>query len=280
MPRVLIAGLGLIGGSIGIRLRASGWRVAFVDPQVSLEAARAAGAADERWSTGTGGTYGTDGIYGTNGNPPEGIGPIGPIGPIVPSDAPSAPDLIILATPVDTAVAMLRTLRTSATVTSVCSVMAPLRDAATTHFIAGHPMAGSQERGLSAAHGDLFENHRWFVDADDPLVDAMIAACGAIRDRVEAREHDAGVALTSHLPQILSTALAAYLDEDQLRFAGSGLRTFLRLAGSDGSVWAPIVAANREHLAPHADALAKLVRAIIDGDVAAFDKARKLYDAL
>ncbi|HEX9985652.1 MAG TPA: prephenate dehydrogenase/arogenate dehydrogenase family protein [Thermoanaerobaculia bacterium] len=278
MPRVLIAGLGLIGGSIGIRLRASGWRVAFVDPQVSPEAARGAEAADERWSTRDDGTYGTDG---TNGSPPEGISPIGPIGPIGPIVSPGPPpDLIILATPVDIAVRILRTLRTPATVTSVCSVMAPLRDAATTRFIAGHPMAGSQERGLAAARADLFENHRWFVDADDPLVDSMIDACGAIRDRVDAREHDAGVALTSHLPQILSTALAAYLDEDQLRFAGSGLRTFLRLAGSDGSVWAPIVAANREQLARHAEELAKLVRAIIDGDVAAYDQARKLYDAL
>jgi prephenate dehydrogenase len=244
---VLIVGLGLIGGSAGMALRRRGWRVAYLDPHVSLEDARRTGAADERV---------------------ERIG-----------DA----EVIVLATPVDAAVGLLQTLQTDAVVTSTCSVMRPLRAAARGAFVAGHPLAGSQESGLAAARADLFEGKPWFVDAEDVLVDEMVRDCGAVRERVDAEEHDAAVALTSHLPQVLSTALAAHLHgrDDLLRFAGSGLRTFLRLAGSDAEVWAPVLAANRELLAPHAETIAALVRQIIEGDPRdAFEKARAVWRAL
>jgi prephenate dehydrogenase len=244
---VLIVGLGLIGGSAGMALRRQRWRVAYLDPHVPLEDAKGAGAADERV---------------------ESIG-----------DA----EVIVLATPVDAAVALLQTLETNAVVTSTCSVMRPVRAAARSAFVAGHPMAGSQESGLAAARADLFEGKPWFVDAEDARVDALVRDCGAVLERVGAEEHDAAVALTSHLPQVLSTALAAYLHErgDLLRFAGSGLRTFLRLAGSDAGVWAPVLAANRDQLAPHAEAIAALVRQIIEGDPRdAFEKARAVWRAL
>lgn len=244
---VHIVGLGLIGGSVGMALRRRGWRVAYLDPHVSLDEARNAGAADERV---------------------EQI-----------SDA----EIIVLATPVDAAVALLRTLETNAVVTSTCSVMRALREVARGTFVAGHPMAGSQESGLAAARADLFEGKPWFVDRDNALVDALVSDCGAVLERVHPEEHDAAVALTSHLPQVLSTALAAYLHdrEDLHRFAGSGLRTFLRLAGSDADVWAPVLAANRDQLAPHAEAIAAIVRQIIEGDPRdAFEKARAVWRAL
>jgi prephenate dehydrogenase len=244
---VLIVGLGLIGGSAGMALRRRRWRVRYLDPHVSLEDATRAGAADERV---------------------EGMG-----------DA----EVIVLATPVDAAVALLQTLETNAVVTSTCSVMRAVRAAARGAFVAGHPMAGSQESGLAAARADLFEGKPWFVDAEDVRVDALVRDCGAVLERVDAEEHDAAVALTSHLPQVLSTALAAYLHErdDLLRFAGSGLRTFLRLAGSDADVWAPVLAANGDQLAPHAEAIAALVRQIIEGDPCdAFEKARAVWRAL
>jgi prephenate dehydrogenase len=244
---VLIVGLGLIGGSVGKALRRRGWRVAYLDPHVSLEDATRVGAADERV---------------------ERIG---------------AAEIIVLATPVDAAVALLQTLETSAVVTSTCSVMRALREAARGTFVAGHPMAGSHESGLAAARADLFEGKPWFVDSEDPRVDELVRDCGAVLERVVAEEHDAAVALTSHLPQVLSTALAAYLHDrdDLLRFSGSGLRTFLRLAGSDADVWAPVLAANRDQLAPHADAIAALVRQIIEGDPRdAFEKARAVWRAL
>jgi prephenate dehydrogenase len=244
---VLIVGLGLIGGSGGMALRRRGWRVAYLDPHVSLDDARRASAADERV---------------------ESVGEA---------------EVIVLATPVDAAVALLQTLETNAVVTSTCSVMRALRSAARGAFVAGHPMAGSQESGLAAARADLFEGKPWFVDAEDARVDSLVRDCGAVLERVDAEEHDGAVALTSHLPQVLSTALAAYLHErdDLLRFAGSGLRTFLRLAGSDADVWAPVLAGNRDQLAPHAEAIAALVRQIIEGDPRdAFEKAQAVWRAL
>jgi prephenate dehydrogenase len=243
-PRALIAGLGLIGGSIGIALRRRGWHVAFLDRDRDLVPGE---AADERVES---------------------------------LDA--AADVVILATPVDVAVTMLASSR-APLITSVCSVMAPLRAIADDRFVAGHPLTGSQERGLRAARADLFNGAAWFIDRDNPVVRRVITDCGARVELVEAGEHDRAVALTSHLPQILSTALAALLHDQNvdLRFAGPGLQTFLRLAGSDVSVWSPILAANRQNLQPHAEAIQRLVREIVDGDPAdAFAKANQLFSKL
>jgi len=192
-------------------------------------------------------------------------------------------DVVILATPVDVALSSLITHRSSP-ITSVCSVMSPLRAAADANgiaFVAGHPLAGSERRGLAAARGDLFEGKTWFVDRDEPLVNEIIAACGARIERVTAEEHDRAVALTSHLPQLLSTALAALAGAHEAeRFAGGGLRTFLRLAESDATVWMPVLAANRANIAPYADELMRLARAILDGDAAAFARAQQFVRRL
>jgi prephenate dehydrogenase len=240
----MIAGLGLIGGSIGIALRRRGWHVAFFDSDRDLHPRE---AADERvWS--------------------------------LDADA----DVLILATPVDVAINLLADAR-APVVTSVCSVMAPLRAAGDERFIAGHPLAGSEQRGIAAARADLFNDATWFIDRDNSVVREIIAACGAKAELVDATEHDRAVALTSHLPQVLSTALAAYLHDQNadLRFAGPGLRTFLRLAGSEVSVWLPILDANRENLQPHLNGIAEIVRKIVNGDPAgAFAKANELLNNL
>lgn len=248
MPRrALIVGLGLIGGSIGIALRNRGWHVAFDDPFVSLDEARARGAADAA------------------------AGDV-------------AADVVVLATPIDVALRLLdqQLARQGATVTTVCSVLAPFTAAAASHgrFVAGHPMAGSHERGLGAARADLFRDARWFVDRHDDAVAALIADCGAIDELVDASEHDRAMAEVSHLPQLLSTALAAHLDERLLRFAGPGLQTFLRLAGSDAAVWRPILDANREQIVPHAESVAELVQRILDGDDEPFGRAQHLFEQL
>lgn len=242
---LLIIGLGLIGGSAGIALRRRGWRVRYIDDSVNIDDARLREAADER------------------------------------AEAIGADDFVLLATPVDAALALLPSLRGPST--SVCSVMQPLREIANAQFVAGHPMAGSHERGLAAARGELFEGKRWFLDAHDDEVEQLVRDCGGIADFVDAAEHDRAVALTSHLPQVLSTALAAHLGEheDMLRFAGSGLATFLRLAGSDAEVWKPVLEANRANLAPHAEEVARIAREIIEGDPTdAFARAQNLWRKL
>ena len=239
--RALIAGLGLIGGSIGMALRARGWRIAFRDPHVSLDEARNAGAADDE----------------------EGDGA----------------DLVVLATNVDVAVGLLKEIE-APLITSVCSVMQPLRAAAgAKNFVAGHPLAGSHERGLGAARADLFEGKRWFIESRSYEVEEMIRDCGAIGEVVDPREHDDAVALTSHLPQVLSTALAAYAQRSGIdtRFAGSGLKTFLRLAASDASVWMPVVDGNREAIDKHLAAVIEIARTLYER---AFTDAQQFVAAI
>ena len=255
-PRALIAGLGLIGGSIGMALRARGWHVAYVDPNVDAQDAKRAGAADER----------ADSL-----------------------DARA--DIAVIATPVDVAVRLLGTGHW-ALGTSVCSVMQPLKDAAkNANFIAGHPLAGSHERGLGAASADLLRDRVWFIEKHDDLLDRLVNDCGARIEIVSAKEHDAAVALTSHLPQLLSTALAAYLsgeserraasgERELLDFAGTGLDTFLRLASSDASVWAPVFEANRANLAPHIDNVMIIVGKILEGDTSIFGGAKRFARSL
>ena len=241
-PRALIAGLGLIGGSIGMALRARGWRVSYLDPSVELDAAKRSGAAETR-AVDFGGA-----------------------------------DIVVIATPVDAALEMMKRMP-SVRATSVCSVMAPLRSIAEMRqlpFVAGHPLAGSHERGLDAARGGLFEGKRWFIDRGDELVSRMIDDCGAKEERVDAAEHDRAIALTSHLPQLLSTALGALIDEKgDVRFAGTGLTTFLRLAGSDASVWSSVFEANGSNVAGGLDEVVRIARAILEGDKAAFAKAQR-----
>jgi len=232
-PRALVVGLGLIGGSIGKRLRARGWFIAYNDYSVELDAARAAGAADEKREDVTDRDF----------------------------------DLAILAAPVEDSIDQGRRLNVGVA-TSVCSVMGALRDNVyTDQFIAGHPMAGSHESGLHAADASLFEGKRWFVDSRHPLVEKMIRDCGANMTVVDAQKHDHAVAVTSHLPQLLSTALASYLNDlDVVNYAGTGLRDFLRLADSHPSIWMPVFGANRGAIQEHLERVVRNAERIADGD--------------
>lgn len=250
--RALIAGLGLIGGSIGIALRRRNWHVEYVDPYVDEATAIEAEAADER----------VDSIT-------------------------SHADVIIIATPVDVAFDLVRGLPSNAISTSVCSVMEPLRNLADSRglgpaFIAGHPMAGSERRGVAAASASLLRGKRWFVDRVTPVIEEMVGDCEAILELVDPADHDRAVALTSHLPQVLSTALAAHLGESEAdaRFAGTGLRTFLRLAESDASVWMSILGANRDHVDRHLERIIEIVREMLSGDDRPFERARETMKKL
>lgn len=215
-PHVTIVGLGLIGGSLGKALVRQGWNVSYLDPRVEESDARQAQAAARR-------------LAGVDDVPPG--------------------SLIVLATPVDVALREIETFPSLLNpITSVCSVMEPLQKLAAERgyrFVAGHPLAGSHKAGLAAADWRLFEGKPWFLaDGVADLEAARMAeAVGARVVRVAAAEHDRSVALTSHLPQLLSTALAAMIDRsgvDLERFAGTGLQTFLRLARSERSVWEPV----------------------------------------
>lgn len=127
------------------------------------------------------------------------------------------------------------------------------------YFAGGHPMAGKEKGGVEAADPTLFQERLWVLTTDqgcaDPRFDALrdlVIAIGAKPVLMNAAEHDAAVARTSHLPQLLSTALAASLErsyhEETPVLSGPGLLDATRLALSPFSVWKDILATNRDEI--------------------------------
>lgn len=256
MREATIVGLGLIGGSIGKALAAAGWSVSFLDPAVTADEARAARAAQEKLAA-------IDGLS------PECV--------------------VILSMPIDVTTRMIEQIPPIPNLlTSVCSVMSPLESAArrrSLNFVAGHPLAGSHLRGLGAADAELFRGRPWFVDESaGGAIDAIIGACGATKTVVSSSVHDRAIALTSHLPQLLSTALASLVHEsgvDTSLFAGSGLKTFLRLAGSDRSVWHSVFESNSENIDLALARLEEIIREIANGDDDEhFERAQRTFERL
>lgn len=124
-----------------------------------------------------------------------------------------------------------------------------------TSFVGTHPMSGRESSGASSAQADLFEGRAWFMtpsakisDSACELVKNFIQLLGATPYVISAAEHDDLMARISHLPQVLSSLLAAsLLDRDSgVDLAGQGLRDMTRLAGSDGELWSQILMENRE----------------------------------
>jgi prephenate dehydrogenase len=121
-------------------------------------------------------------------------------------------------------------------------------------FLGGHPMAGKERRGAAEADPDLFLGRTYILTptedtpADHEFI-GWIRKIGAVPVGMTAQEHDRVVALTSHLPQLLSTALAATLaerliDPGHLLAAGPGLADMTRLAASSYEIWRDILATN------------------------------------
>jgi len=170
--------------------------------------------------------------------------------------------VVLLALPVSGILAALRRLpfRAGQLVTDAGSVKAAVMAAAASlpagvDFVGGHPMAGSEASGYEAARADLFAGATWaLAGADEPAarVALLVAELGATPLLCDAAEHDRVVALTSHLPQLLATALAAELESrgEPLATAllGPGGRSSLRLAGSSLEVWRDVLDHNRDEV--------------------------------
>jgi prephenate dehydrogenase len=185
-------------------------------------------------------------------------------------EAIAAAAVVLLALPVGAILAALRRLpfRAGQLVTDAGSVKVAVMAAAAAlpagvDFVGGHPIAGSEESGHEAARADLFAGATWALvssagarpgDDDDALarVSHLVRALGAVPFPCDAAEHDRVVALTSHLPQILATTLAAELQSRDETLAdallGPGGRAFLRLAGSSFDVWRDILDQNADEI--------------------------------
>jgi prephenate dehydrogenase len=228
LPTVKVVGTGLLGTSIGLGLTAGGARVVLADPSptaLALATDLGAGAAFGRAGADVG--------------------------------------LVVVAAPPDvTADAVLAELAAhpAATVTDVASVKSGIlervgaRGGDLSRYVGGHPLAGRERSGPVAARGDLFIGRPWVVcagqKADGDRVGAvrrLALALGAVPVVMGAADHDASVAVVSHVPQVAASLVAARLrqaPDGAVALAGQGLRDVTRIAASDPLLWAQILAAN------------------------------------
>lgn len=275
--RLLIVGLGLIGGSLAAALRKAGFQgeIMACDPD-----AREIARGVEMGLIDGGSTRLAD-------------------------QAPGA-SMIVLAVPVlamESVMGELATLNPALAgqvVTDVGSTKAAIRDAARKVFghmpptlVLGHPIAGSEKSGVAAANPGLYAAHNVILtpmpetDADAlARVRTLWQACGARVLEMDVARHDDVLAQTSHLPHLLAFSLVDTLARqdqrlDIFRYAAGGFRDFTRIAGSDPVMWRDIFTANREAVLASLDdfeaGLARLRTAVenSDGDamLATFDRA-------
>jgi prephenate dehydrogenase len=151
-------------------------------------------------------------------------------------------------------------------------------------FVPGHPIAGSEQSGAVAADGALFAGRNVILtpvsetapDASG-LVTKLWQTCGARVTTMSAAAHDRVMAAVSHLPHMLAFALVGELTSredsaDLFSYAGSGFRDFTRIAASSPSMWRDVALANRaalqEELARYRAALDSAARMLAEGDAA------------
>ncbi|MBI4459985.1 MAG: prephenate dehydrogenase [Acidobacteria bacterium] len=240
--QITICGVGLIGGSVGMALKKGGFpgRIVGYGPPVTLEKAQRAGAIDE----------GCPNL----------------------ADAVRQADVVYLATPILAILELLGKLapllKQEALVTDAGSTKAAICERANSFFpgkpwfVGGHPMAGKESTGIENAEAGLFQGARYALTPysrhhlDPPVVRAFMGWLDRIGARIlilDAEVHDEIVTWTSHLPQLVSTALAVAVMEnlkvpEDLEVSAGGLRDASRLAESAYGVWRDICLTNAENL--------------------------------
>lgn len=239
-----IVGVGLIGGSLALALRQGKYRgkILGVSSESTLAEARELGIIDEGFS------------YAELG------------------DAVAAADLVVLAGPIAVIMEQLRTigsmgvaLKSGLTITDVGSTKrAVLRVAAESlpahvSFVGGHPLAGSEQRGVSAADPFLFQNAYYVLtpsasteSTEVQRLGEFVGLTGARVLVLDAEDHDRIAATISHIPQLVAVTLVNSLEElgsnleHGKHLAAGGFRDMTRIASSSYSVWRDIIGTNRD----------------------------------
>ena len=237
--RLVIVGIGLIGGSFGLAARRAGLarEVIGVAPRGgTLGKAVEMGACD--WAT-------TD-----------------------VSEAASGADFVLLAPPVGQMESICRPIAplvqagaivtdAGSTKAEIVRVCAPLF--ANAHFIGGHPMAGSERAGVEAARADLFDGANWILTPTAQteakatrILAGALEQIGASVIEMGAARHDEVLAVTSHLPHMTAAALmhvfAGTKDENAAQLVAGGWRDSTRIAAGSSEMWRDIALANRAAL--------------------------------
>lgn len=252
---VRIVGSGLLGASLGLRLRQLGARVQLEDASpASAALARDLGA-----------------------------------GEIATEDSP-APRLVVVATPPDVSGDVVKASLDrfpEAVVTDVASVKARIVGEVAGHpgadrYAGSHPMAGRERSGAIAADADLFVGRPWVItpvgglpegDGRPPrgeeavrAVQRLALAVGSLPVVMDAAAHDTAAAVVSHMPQLIASLVAGELRSapaQALELAGQGLRDVTRIAHSDSRLWAAIIAENAPAVAASLRGVAKNLDALI-----------------
>ncbi|MCR4413990.1 MAG: prephenate dehydrogenase/arogenate dehydrogenase family protein [Thermoguttaceae bacterium] len=273
---VAIVGVGLIGGSIGMALRARGLadRVIGVGRrQASLRTARRVGA-----------------VTNTTVELAKGV---------------AEADLVVVCTPVGRIVEDVRRAAEH------CPEGTLLTDAGSTkqrivealdgqlprgcRFLGSHPLAGSEKAGAANARADLFEGRVALLTPtrntraeDFDALEAFWSQLGSVVIQMSPADHDRALALTSHLPHLIAAALAGVQSECYFRLAGAGLLDTTRIAAGDPELWRQIFVQNRQNVLAALDQfeaqLSAFRAAIRDGNEDALEEllaiAKKNRDAL
>ena len=267
--QALVLGLGLIGGSIALALRDSGWRVIGRDSDgARVSTAIERGIIDAEWVDG-------DDV-----------------------------EVTVVATPVGVVPNGVRWAleHTTGLVTDAGSVKSPMVPLMTdSRYVGGHPMAGSELEGLDGARADLFEGRTWVltpVDATDDdafaQVRSIASGFGAEVVSLPPERHDSMVAIVSHVPHLTAASLMGLAAEQSveqrglMRLAAGGFRDMTRIAAGHPGIWPDICQGNRDAILLELDRLVEQlveVRDMVASDdrdrlVALLDRARAARRAL
>jgi prephenate dehydrogenase len=268
---VVVCGVGLIGGSFALALRAAGAAghvVGMGRSRQTLDEARSLGVIDSATGDWREALVGADLVLIAT--------PVGQMEALLAAAAPHlAPDTLLTdggSTKRDVVAAAYRAL-----------------GGKVGQFVPSHPIAGAEKSGVAAAGAGLYRGRRVVITPlpenaaeDVARVAAAWEACGALVARMSPDEHDRVFAAVSHLPHLLAFALvhelAARPDSEKLfGFAAGGFRDFTRIAGSHPEMWRDICLANRDmllaELSEYEAELTRLRAALARGDGAALERA-------
>jgi len=279
--RLLIIGVGLIGGSLALALKKAGQVkevIGFSRQEATRKQALALGIIDKA----------ADNL----------------------AEAMQAVDIVVLAVPMgamaDTLMAIGPYVTDGMIITDAGSAKSQVVDAAQLalgdrfkQFVPGHPIAGTEKSGPMAAFDSLYQDHRVVltptVQTDPDALEKvrnMWTATGAVVSTMDVAHHDRLLAATSHLPHILAFNLVAMLAQDDdvdevLRYAAGGFKDFSRIASSDPVMWRDICLSNRDAildlLTQYQQQMILLQQAIEqqDGDhlMTVFERAKQARDS-
>ncbi len=266
----VIIGLGLMGGSVGIRLQKSDW---------------------------AGSVIGVDGSQAHATEALE-LGLVHQLANM--EDALTTAGLVIICIPVNATLSLLHqvldSIKSDAVVIDMGSTKKEICESIAQHpnraaFVAGHPIAGTENSGPKAAFDTLYDGKTGILcDVNKSSEKAQATArklfetLGMNIVEMDSKEHDLHIAYVSHLSHITSFVLGQTVlekeknEEDIFNMAGSGFASTVRLAKSSPAMWAPIFAQNKENISQSLDAYINNLKvfkdAVDNGDVNA------MYDSM